>query len=379
MGAGTQRPSNGGLPTQGALKRDELRIALRARWLIICSAMGGDTIQLDHGKGGGLSHALFCELIAPRFGSANTAVAAANAVGAAIVELDSERVALATSSFMVDPMFFGNGDVGSLAVCATINDLAVAGAVPRYLTMSLVIEEGLPIADLERVLDSVHHTAVEAGVSVVAGDTRVVRRGEVDKLSLSAGGVGEVIHELKLGSEHVRPGDAVIVTGPLGQHGVHILALRAGLERAGGVLSDSAPLDGLVWNVFEDYARQVRCMRSLARGGIAAALNELADRAGVSIEVDKHHLPIRRETKRVAARLGIDPLLLPSEGSICMIVAEATAAKVAELIRWQPQGGRAQIVGRVRERGDAAVTMARPGDDDTLGVLKRGSEPPRLR
>ncbi len=341
--------------------------------------MGGETIQLDHGTGGGMSQALFADLIAPRFGVANATVAGGARAGVAIVELDAERVAMAADSFVVDPIFFGGADIGRLAVCGTVNDLAVAGAVPRYLTLSLVIEQGLPIADLERVLDSVSDTAIEAGVTVVAGETRVVRSGEVDKLFLHTAGVGELTHALDLGVERVRPGDAVIVTGPLGNHGVHILALRAGLQCAEHLASDCAPLDGLVWNVLEDYAEQVHCMRDLARGGLGAALNELASGAGVSIEIEEHRLPVQRKTRLAAARLGVDPLQLPSEGGICMIVDGAAAARVHELVRWQPQGRMAQIVGTVRERADVAVTKVRVDGEETVAALDHSSEPPRLR
>jgi hydrogenase expression/formation protein HypE len=178
----------------------------------------------------------------------------------------------------------------------------------------------------------------------------------------------------------VRPGDAVIVTGWLANHAVHILSLREGLGFDERVLSDCAPLDGLVWNVLEDYAPQLRCMRAVARGGLGGVLNELAVGAEVSIELEEHRLPVARETRGGAARLGVDPLCLPSEGSICMVVEGAAAADVLELIRWQPQGQAAQVVGTVRERAGDAVTLVRPDGDGTSRVAPcAGAELPRLR
>jgi hydrogenase expression/formation protein HypE len=337
--------------------------------------MVGETIELDYG-GGGTRRELIAELIAPRLDSAY-----AEGVGdSAVLELDVTRIALTSETFAIDPIFFGNGDIGRLAVCGTVNDLAVSGAAPRYLSLSLVLEQGLAVADLARVLDSVRETAIEAGVEIVAGDVRVVRRGEVDKLFIGATGVGEITHELDLGVSCVRPGDAVIVTGWLANHAVHILSLREGLGFDERVLSDCAPLDGLVWNVLEDYAPQLRCMRAVARGGLGGVLNELAVGAEVSIELEEHRLPVARETRGGAARLGVDPLCLPSEGSICMVVEGAAAADVLELIRWQPQGQAAQVVGTVRERAGDAVTLVRPDGDDTSRVAPcAGAELPRLR
>ncbi len=338
--------------------------------------MTGETIQLDHGAGGATSRELIDGLIAPCLGS----TASAAAEEGAVLELDVTRIAVSGGTFVVDPLFFGNGDIGRLAVCGTVNELAVSGAVPRYLTLSLVIEQGLPIADLARVLDSVRETAVEAGVEIVAADARVVRRGEVDKLFIGAAGVGECTQEVDLGVSSVQPGDAVIVTGWLANHAVHVLSLREKLGPEECVLSDCAPLDGLVWNLLEDYAPQLRCMCAIARGGLGEVLNELADGAGVSIDVEEHRLPVARATRTAAARLGVDPLYLPSEGSICIVVEGAAASEVLELIRWQPQGQAAQIVGTVRARGDGAVTLVRSdGGGETTVAPFAGAELPRLR
>ncbi|MGH2854709.1 MAG: hydrogenase expression/formation protein HypE [Solirubrobacteraceae bacterium] len=336
-------------------------------------------IQLDHGTGGGMSQELIAELIAPRLG----AVHAGAMEDSAVLNLDSRRIALSTDSFVVDPIFFGNGDIGKLAVCGTVNDLAVSGAVPRYLTLSLVLEEGFPIADLERVLDSVREAAAAARVEVVAGDTKVVRAGEVDKLFINTAGVGVFDREVELGVGRVAPGDAVIVTGWLGNHSIHILSLREGLGFEERVLSDCAPLDGMVWNVLEEYAPQVHCMRDITRGGLGTVLNELAGGAGVSIQIEECQLPIQRETAMAADMLGVDPLYLANEGNICMFVAEEAATEILELVRWHPHGRAAQVVGAVCERAGRAaagnpVRMVRADGAETVVELLYGAELPRL-
>jgi hydrogenase expression/formation protein HypE len=336
--------------------------------------MTGKLIQLDHGTGGGMSQELIAELIAPRLG----AVHSGRMEDSAVLELDVTRIAVTTDSFVIDPIFFGNGDIGKLAVCGTVNDLAVSGATPRYLTLSLVLEEGFPIADLERVLDSVREAADQARVEVVAGDTKVVRGGEVDKLFINTAGIGEFVHDIELGMSRVSPGDAVIVTGWLGNHSIHILSLREGLGFEERVLSDCAPLDGLVWNVLEDQAPRVHCMRDITRGGLGTVLNEVADGAGVSVRIEQLALPIQHETAMAADMLGVDPLYLANEGNICLFVAGDAADDVLELVRWHPYGRAAKIVGAVAERTASAVTMARADGTEQVVELLYGAELPRL-
>jgi hydrogenase expression/formation protein HypE len=319
----------------------------------IIPVMTDGTIELDHGAGGGLSQTLVDELIAPRLGH----VYGGRMEAGAVPEPQSAGVVLRSGSFASDPIFFGNGDIGRLAVCGTINNLAVSGALPCYLTLSLVLERGLPVSDLARVLDSVREAAVEADIAVLAGETRVVGGGVVDGLAIETTGVGELTRESDLGMTHVRPGDAIIVTGWLGNHAIHMLSLRQGLGLERRILSDCASLDGFVWNVLEDYAAEVHCMCGITRGGLARTLNELAAGARVEIEIEEHRLPVQRETAKAAAALGVDPLCLANEGNICMIVEGDAATEILELVRWQPQGVAAQIVGTVRERGGSAVTM----------------------
>jgi hydrogenase expression/formation protein HypE len=334
----------------------------------------GARIALDHGTGGGMSQELIGGLIAPRLGSVHHG----RMEDSAVLAVGTPRIAMTTDSFVIDPIFFGNGDIGKIAVCGTVNDLAVSGAEPRYLTLALVLEEGFPIADLERILDSIREAALEAGVTVVAGDTKVVRGGEIDKIFINTAGVGEVPEGVDLGMRHVRVGDAAIVTGYLGNHSIHILSIREGLGFEERILSDCAPLGSLVWNVMQEHAGSVRCMRDITRGGLGTVLNEVADGAGVSIELSERDLPIQHETAMAADMLGVNPLYLANEGNLCLFVDGAYAEEILDTVRLHPDARAAQIVGRVVERGESAVRMLHSDGGESVIELLYGAELPRL-
>lgn len=335
---------------------------------------GEGLIELDHGTGGGMSQELIGELIAPRLGSAH----AGRMEDSAVLAIETGRIAVTTDSFVIDPIFFGNGDIGKLAVCGTVNDLAVAGAEPRYITLALVLEEGFPLVHLERVLDSVREAALAAEVAIVAGDTKVVRGGEIDKIFINTTGVGEVADGVELGMSRVRAGDAVIVTSFLGNHSIHILSIREGLGFEQRILSDCAPLGGLVWNLLEEHGEHVRCMRDITRGGLGTVLNEVADGAGVSIMLDEQQLPIQHETAMAADMLGVNPLYLANEGCLALFVDGAFAQEIAETVRLHPYGRAAQVVGEVRERGASAVRMRDGEGEETAIEVLYGAELPRL-
>lgn len=338
------------------------------------AAAGGRLIELDHGTGGGMSQELIGELIAPRLGSVHHG----RMEDSAVLGIESARIAVTTDSFVVDPIFFGGGDIGKLAVCGTVNDLAVSGAMPRFLTLALVLEAGFPIADLERVLDSVREAASVAGVAIVAGDTKVVRGGEIDKIFINTTGIGELPEGIDVGMARVAPGDAVIVTSWLGNHSIHILSLREGLGFEERIASDCAPLDGLVWNLLEEHPDLVHCMRDVTRGGLGTVLNEVADGAGVSVGIDSRRLPIQRETAMAADMLGVNPLYLANEGCLCLFVDGEAAPEILETVRLQPHGHAAEIVGSVAERRESAVSMRHAnGSEETVEVLY-GAELPRL-
>ncbi|MFP5388096.1 MAG: hydrogenase expression/formation protein HypE, partial [Thermoleophilia bacterium] len=271
-----------------------------------------ELIELDHGTGGGMSHELISNLIAPRLGSVHLG----HMEDSALLTLDGTRIAMTTDSFVIDPIFFGNGDIGKLAVCGTVNDLSVSGATPQFLTLSLVLEEGFPIADLERVIDSVREAAEEAEVAIAAGDTKVVRSGEIDKVFINTAGIGELRQAPALSVGRVAVGDAVIVTGFLGNHSVHILSLREGLGFEERIPSDCAPLHGLVRRALEVAPQATHCIRDVTRGGLGTVLNEVAGDAGVSVRLAHESLPIQPETVMAADMLGVDPLYLATEGCL---------------------------------------------------------------
>jgi hydrogenase expression/formation protein HypE len=331
-------------------------------------------IELDHGTGGALSQELIGGLIAPRLGSVHEG----RMEDSAVLDIAGGRIAMTTDSFVVDPIFFGNGDIGKIAVCGTVNDLAVSGAAPRYLTLALVLEEGFPIRGLERVLDSVREAATEAGVAIVAGDTKVVRAGEVDRIFINTAGVGELTRDVQLGMEHVSPGDAVIVTGQLGNHSIHILSLREGLGFEQRIGSDCAPLNGMVDTLLDAHAADVHCMRDITRGGLGTVLNEMADGASASIWIDEERLPILHETSMAADMLGVNPMYLANEGNLCVFVDGAAATDVLELLRSHPYGQAAEIVGVVGERGDPPVALRHADGTQSTIELLRGAELPRL-
>ncbi|WBB96667.1 MULTISPECIES: hydrogenase expression/formation protein HypE [unclassified Solwaraspora] len=330
-------------------------------------------IVLDHGTGAQLSHELL-DLIVERLGDVYVGVLEDSAV----LSVDDPRIAMTTDSFVVDPPFFGNGDVGKIAVCGTVNDLAVAGATPRFLTLGMILETGLPVRRLIQVLDSVRATAAEAGVQIVAGDTKVVRAGEADQLYLNTAGVG-VFHREPLRMASVRPGDVVVLSGQIGSHTVHLLSIREGLGFEARVLSDCAPLNNMIEGVLAKTAPgAVRSMRDVTRGGLAAVLHEYAASTGRVITVDESALPIQHETAMAADMLGINPIHAANEGCAALFVDPAAVPDVLSALASSPYGTHAAVVGTVTDRDGPAVTMRdRDGRESVIDQL-RGAELPRL-
>lgn len=338
------------------------------------TAIAQETIELDHGTGGGMSRELIEGLIAPRLGDVHHG----RMEDSALLDVESGRIAMTTDSFVIDPIFFGNGDIGKLAVCGTVNDLAVSGATPRFLTLALVLEEGFPLADLEQVLDSVRGAAEAAGVAIVAGDTKVVRGGEIDKIFINTTGVGELSGDVELGMAQVGAGDAVIVSGYLGNHSIHILSMREGLGFEERIPSDCAPLTELVRAALGEDPGRVHCIRDVTRGGLGTVLNEVAGDAGVSMRIRRERLPIQHETAMAADMLGVNPLYLANEGCLCLFADGDAAPEVLAALRAHPNGAAAEVVGEVVERGESAVWMRNGDGTDTVVEILYGAELPRL-
>ncbi|MFH9262819.1 MULTISPECIES: hydrogenase expression/formation protein HypE [unclassified Streptomyces] len=336
--------------------------------------MSNETIKLDHGAGGGMSHELINDVIAKTLGDVYTGLME----DSADVPLDTARIAITTDSFVVNPLFFGNGDIGKIAVAGTVNDLAVSGARPRYLTLALIIEEGFAISDLVRVLESVRATALEAGVLIVAGDTKVVHRGEADGLYINTAGVG--LHdrpELKLSSRGIRPGDGVIVTGNLGDHSVHLLSLREGLGFETRVLSDCAPLNGVLADLFDRCGAGIRCVRDVTRGGLGTVLNEFASDSAVDIQLESSALPVRHETRMAADMLGVDVMYLANEGVLCVVADPAAVPGVLEVLRDHEVTATSRLVGEAIA-GDGRVWQQDEQGARTSVDLLYGAQLPRL-
>jgi hydrogenase expression/formation protein HypE len=314
-----------------------------------------EEILLGHGSGGKLTARLVEQTIVPAL--SNPLLEALD--DQAFVAVGAPRVAFTTDSFVVTPIFFPGGDIGELAVNGTVNDLAMGGATPLALSLSLILEEGLPIADLRRVLASVKRAADRAGVSVVTGDTKVVGRGSADKIFVNTAGIGAPRADARLGSAYVRPGDAILLSGTIGDHGVAILSLREGLELDGDLASDTAPLHELAATIL-DAAPDVHAMRDPTRGGLAATLVEIATRRGLGVEIDEPRIPVKDAVRGACEILGLDPMLVANEGKLVAFVPEASAARALDAMRAHPLGRDAACIGRITSTHPGVVVVTTP-------------------
>jgi len=310
-----------------------------------------DRILLAHGSGGRLAHRLVDELVLDKL--RNPILDRLD--DAAILDLEG-RVAFTTDSYVVSPIVFPGGDIGRLAVCGTVNDLSTAGARPGYLSLSLIIEEGLPRDELERVVSSIRATAQEAGVAIVTGDTKVVERGSVDRLYINTAGVGEIPEGVDVSGRNARPGDAVLLSGPIGDHGIAVVSVREGLAFGTTLVSDCAPLSGLVADLLA-ASPKIHCLRDPTRGGLATTLNELAAQSKVRIVIEEEKIPVRDEVAAACEMLGFDPLHVANEGKLVAIVDPEDAQRVLAAMRAHPYGKDAAIIGRVEAGPAGRVSM----------------------
>ena len=297
--------------------------------------MTTDIILLGHGSGGTLSHRLLDELIVPLL----SGVGPRDRNDAAVLAPISGRLAFTTDSFVVDPLFFPGGDIGCLAIYGTVNDLAMAGARPLFISVGLILEEGLPVADLRRVLESLRAAADRCQVAIVTGDTKVVPRGKADKLFITTAGVGVLEHDLRIAGSSACPGDKVLINGPFGNHGMAVLASREGLELTTPIRSDCAPLHELVADLLAELGAALHVLRDPTRGGVATTLKEIASQSEVAIVLDETALPVTPAVTGACAILGLDPLFVANEGKLLACVApEAAAAALAIMSRHAPMG-----------------------------------------
>jgi hydrogenase expression/formation protein HypE len=296
----------------------------------------------------------------------------------AVVDLiPSGRTALTTDSYVVSPLFFPGGDIGKLAVCGTVNDLSMAGARPLYLTAGFIIEEGLLISDLEKIVSSMAETARQTGIKIVAGDTKVVERGKCDGLFINTAGVGVIENDLELSAKKIRPGDTVIVSGPLGTHGIAVMAERNGLTFEPPIQSDTAPLNGLVSEMLGTCSG-VRVMRDPTRGGLATALVEISDESSYRILLREDALPILPGVRGACELLGLDPLHVANEGVLVSIVNAAEAEDLLSVMRKHPLASNARNIGNVSEETDGRVLLETVAGGTRILDMLTGQQLPRI-
>ncbi len=332
-----------------------------------------DCILLGHGSGGRLSAELIREIFLPAF--RNPALEKLD--DQAVMRIGDVKIAFTTDSFVVKPLFFSGGDIGSLAVHGTVNDLAMGGAQPLYLSAAFILEEGLPRETLERVVTSMQRAAGEAGVTVVTGDTKVVEKGSGDGLFITTTGIGTVPDDVELAAARAQPGDVILLSGPIGEHGMAILAQREGLEFDSELRSDSAPLHTLVAALL-GATRAVRCLRDPTRGGVSSALNEIAARAQVGIELDETRIPVREEVKGACELLGLDPLYVANEGKMIAIVAPEAAEVALAALRAHPLGREAEIIGRITDTNHGLVVLRTALGTSRIVDMLAGDQLPRI-
>jgi hydrogenase expression/formation protein HypE len=335
--------------------------------------METDLVKLDHGSGGEASQELVKDIFLRRLD--NTCLR--NLDDSAVLEISGLRLAMTTDSYVVDPIFFPGGDIGSLAVHGTVNDLAMQGARPLYLTLGLILEEGLPIPDLIKITDSVAKASRRAGVQIVAGDTKVVPKGHVDKIFINTSGIGVIPHGVDVSSHNARPGDVVMINGNIGEHGIAILSQREGLNFKTSLTSDSASLNDLVSSIL-DVHPPIHVLRDPTRGGVATALNEIAAQSRVGIQLFEQSLPISTAASAAAEILGLDPLYVANEGKCLVILSRDASDHVLGMMKSHKLGRKSKVIGEVTQKEEGRVLLkTKIGGTRILSMLA-GEQLPRI-
>ncbi len=329
-------------------------------------------VLLDHGSGGQASYRMIKDIFLRHLG--NPVLSSLD--DAACIQTWPQTV-VSTDTFTVDPLFFPGGDIGSLAVHGTVNDVAMLGAKPEYLTCGFVLEEGLPFEDLEAVVSSMGRAAAAAGVQVVSGDTKVVPRGATDKLFVNTTGLGRLLLDRPLSGSSAKPGDAILVSGTLGDHGLTIMASRAGLSFEAEIKSDSAPLNGLVQLLLERVG-SVHVLRDPTRGGLATTLNEIGQQSGVELLVHESELPVKPAVQEGCSLLGLDPLYLANEGKLVCLVPAAEADEALQVLRSHPLGAEARRIGDAASGEPGRVMLRTAIGGKRFLTMLEGEQLPRI-
>ena len=335
--------------------------------------MKTDTILLDHGSGGKMSHRLVTDLMLPLFD--NPMLKALH--DGATLDIDGKRLAFSTDSYVVDPIFFPGGSIGDLAVNGTVNDVAMCGAVPLYVSVGLIIEEGFSLKDLEKILQDMHKAAEKAGVKVVTGDTKVVPKGAVDKIFVNTSGIGIIPDDVDISGQKARLGDIIILSGTIADHGMTVLTQREGLTFDSPIKSDTAPLNHMVSQMLS-VCKAVHVLRDPTRGGLGTALNEIAGKSNVGIRIYEEKIPLKKETAGICELLGFDPLYVANEGKLIAIVDAGHAKKVLSAIKENDYGKDAGIIGEVvPDHLGKVVMQTRIGGTRIIDMLT-GAQLPRI-
>jgi hydrogenase expression/formation protein HypE len=332
-----------------------------------------DNILLSHGSGGKQTNKLIKDIFIKYFN--NSIINEMN--DSAQFDLPSGKIAMTTDSFVVNPPFFKGGNIGKLAVCGTVNDLAMSGGKPLYLTSAFIIEEGFPINLLEEIVKSMSETAKEAGVLIVAGDTKVVEKGGADGIFINTSGIGVIYENTFIKAANAQIGDCIIVNGTLGDHGMAIMCERNSIAIEGELFSDCAPLNSLVDTMLK-ACPSTHVLRDATRGGVAAVLNEIAGASNVTIEIDETSIPVKEEVRGVCELLGLDPLYSANEGKLCAFVPQAYAEKVLDVMKGHPHGKEAAIIGRVVENTNFKVYLKTIIGGKRIIDMPSGQQLPRI-
>lgn len=332
-----------------------------------------DQILLDHGSGGKLSHALTRDLVLPHL--SNDLLDQLD--DGAVFDLKGGRLAFSTDSYTVDPLFFPGGDIGELAINGTVNDLAMCGAKPLYLSLALIIEEGFPTADLERILASVRESANAAGVKVVTGDTKVVPKGAVDRIFINTAGIGLVDTGVSVGGHLARPGDRIILSGSIADHGITVMTQREGLAASDALASDTASLNHMVADMLAS-SKNIHVLRDPTRGGLGTTLNEIAQQSRVGMRIGEAKILVRPEVAGVCELLGFDPLYLANEGKLIALVAPEDAPEVLAAMHRDPAGREAAIIGEVVAQPPGRVILETAIGGERIVDMLTGEQLPRI-
>ena len=330
-------------------------------------------ILLGHGSGGKLTHELIEELFRPILLPPDISVLHDSTP----FVIHGHRLAITTDSFVVDPIFFPGGDIGVLAVNGTVNDLSVSGAKPLVMGVSFILEEGFSMEDLKRILTSMREASDTAGVRIVTGDTKVVNKGKCDKIFITTTGVGVIEYGGTISPDAVKPGDLILINGPIGTHGTAVMLSREDMEYETPILSDTAPLNRLV-SVILDTSGEIHCMRDLTRGGLAGALKEIATSSGYGIRIYEDAIPVQEEVKGVCEILGLDPLHVANEGKLVVFVSKEDGEDILRVMRSHPLGAKASVIGEVVESPSGMVTMRTVVGGERIVDMLAGEQLPRI-